>query len=85
MSPHTVSSIKAEIIVFFFFFSCAGSPLLLLSLSLAVASSGIQTQALGKQASVVWCMGAVVEARGLNCSMACEIFPDQGSNLCPLH
>ena len=24
-------------------------------------------------------------AHGLSCSMACGIFPDQGSNPCPLH
>ena len=24
-------------------------------------------------------------AHGLNCSVACGIFPDQGSNPCPLH
>ena len=35
-------------------------------------------QALGMQASVV-------VARGLSCSAACGIFPDQGLNLCPLH
>ena len=29
--------------------------------------------------------GSVVVARGLSCSAACEIFLDQGSNLCPLH
>ena len=28
---------------------------------------------------------SVVVARGLGCSAACGIFPDQGSNLCPLH
>ena len=27
----------------------------------------------------------VVVARGLSCSVACGIFPDQGSNPCPLH
>ena len=35
-------------------------------------------QALGARASVV-------VARGLSCSAACGIFPDQGSNPCPLH
>ena len=30
-------------------------------------------------------VGSVVGARGLICSVACGIFPDQGSNLCPLH
>ena len=29
--------------------------------------------------------GSVVVAHGLSCSTACGIFPDQGSNLCPLH
>ena len=29
--------------------------------------------------------GSVVVAHGLSCSVACGIFPDQGSNLCPLH
>ena len=30
-------------------------------------------------------MSSVVVAHGFNCSMACGISPDQGSNLCPLH
>ena len=29
--------------------------------------------------------GSVVVAHGASCSMACGIFPDQGSNPCPLH
>ena len=29
--------------------------------------------------------GSVVVAHGLSCSAACGIFPDQGSNPCPLH
>ena len=28
---------------------------------------------------------SIVVAPGLCCLVACEIFPDQGSNLCPLH
>ena len=28
---------------------------------------------------------SVVTAHGLNCSIVCRIFPDQGLNLCPLH
>ena len=31
------------------------------------------------------CAGSVVVAHGLSCSAACGIFPDKGSNLCPLH
>ena len=30
-------------------------------------------------------MGSVVVAHGLSCSVACGVFPEQGSNLCPLH
>ena len=45
----------------------------------------------------LWCAGSVVVAHGLqsaglvvvehglSCSVACGIFPAQGSNLCPLH
>ena len=29
--------------------------------------------------------GSAVTAHGLCCSMGCGIFPDQGSNPCPLH
>ena len=31
------------------------------------------------------CAGSVVVAHGPSCSVACGIFPDQGSNPCPLH
>ena len=31
------------------------------------------------------CAGSAVVAHGPSCSAACGIFPDQGSNLCPLH
>ena len=31
------------------------------------------------------CAGSVVVAYGPSCSAACGIFPDQGSNPCPLH
>ena len=31
------------------------------------------------------CTGSVIVAHGPSCSMACGIFPDQGSNPCPLH
>ena len=41
--------------------------------------------ALGAQASVVWLAGSVVVAHGLSCSTARGIFPDQGSNPCPLN
>ena len=52
--------------------------------------------ALGTRASVVMAHGLsscglralerrLVVAHGLRCSTACEIFPDEGSNPCPLH
>ena len=31
------------------------------------------------------CADSVIVAHGLSCSAACGIFPDQGSNPCPLH
>ena len=31
------------------------------------------------------CAGSAVVAHGPSCSAACGIFPDQGSNPCPLH
>ena len=33
----------------------------------------------------LWSADSVVVAHGLSCSAACGIFPDQGSNPCPLH
>ena len=47
-------------------------------------------RALGVRPSVVVARGlqsagSVVVAHGLSCSAACGIFPDQGSNPCPLH
>ena len=37
----------------------------------------------GSRALGAW--ASVVVAHGLSCSAACGIFPDQGSNQCPLH
>ena len=47
-------------------------------LLIAVASLVAERRLWGLQASVV-------AAQGLGYSVACEIFPNQGSNLCPLH
>ena len=33
----------------------------------------------------LWRTGSIVAAHGLTCPMVCGIFPDQGSNPCPLH
>ena len=37
------------------------------------------------RAWVLGCMGFSICVRGLSCPKACGIFPDQESNLCPLH
>ena len=67
-------------------------------LLIAVASLCCGAQALGTRASVLVarglssCSSRALERRlsscgthRLNCSVACGIFPDQGSNPCPLH
>ena len=82
------------LILFIFIFGCVGSSLLRAGFLWlrqvgATLSCGVQAshcsgfsycgaRALGTRASVV-------VARGLSCSVACGIFPGQGSNLCPLH
>ena len=61
-------------------------------LSLLVASSGYsswQCAGFSLQRLLLWSTGSryvssVVGAHRLSCSTACEIFPDQGLNLCPL-
>ena len=63
-------------------------------LSLVVASGGHSSsrcaglslsQPLLLQGTGSRCAGSVVVAHGPSCSAACGIFPDQGSNPCPLH
>ena len=58
-------------------------------LSLVVASGGhSSSRCAGLSLSrplLLRSTGSVVVARGLSCSAACGIFPDQGSNPCPLH
>ena len=49
-----------------------------------------RAQAPDEQAQQLWLTGSrhtgsVVAAHGPSCSTACGIFPDQGSNPCPLH
>ena len=70
------------------FSSCGEQGLLLVAahrLLIAVPSlveHGLQARRLQQ----LWCVGSVaVVAHGLSCSTACGIFPDQGSNPCPLH
>ena len=57
---------------------CAGFPLRWLLLLWNTGSRHMGFSSCGAWASLV-------VAHGLSCSAACGIFPDQGSNLCPLH
>ena len=66
---------------------------LLIAVASLIAEYGLQVRGLQQ----LWLTGSVVVARGLqsagsvvvahrlSCSVACGIFPDQGSNPCPLH
>ena len=65
-------------------FSCCGAQ------ALRHANSVVGAHRLHSTGSVVvawglWAEGSVVVARRLSCLTTCGIFPDQGSNLCPLH
>ena len=53
--------------------------------SLQVASLIAEHGPWGMQASVAAALGSVALAPGLSCSVACGVFPDQGSNLSLLH
>ena len=76
-----------------FIFGCVGSSLLcagFLWLQQAGATLCCGARTLGSWGSVVVARGlqsagSVVVAHGLSCSAACGIFPDPGSNPCPLH
>ena len=78
----------------FFFFGCVESSFLCEGFSLVVASGGhSSSRCVGL--SLSWPLllrstgsrrtGSVIVAHGPSCSAACGIFPDQGSNPCPLH
>ena len=55
-------------------------------LSLVAASGGLSlSRPLPLRGTGSRRAGSVVVAQGLSCSAACGIFPDQGSNPCPLH
>ena len=57
-------------------------------LSLVVArgaTSSCRTQASYRGAQALGCAASVVVVPGLACFVACGIFLDQGSNLCPMH
>ena len=88
--------VKRKVVCFFFFFNLwlCWVFVSVRGLSLVVASGGhSSSQCAGL--SLSWPLllrstgsrraGSVVVAHGLSCSTACGIFPDQGSNPCPLH
>ena len=54
---------------------------LLIAVASLVAEHGLQARGLQQ----LWHAGSVVVAHRFSCSTACGIFPDQGSNPCPLH
>ena len=63
-------------------------------LSLVVASGGLSSsrwaglslsRPLSSRCTGSRSAGSEIVAHGLSCSAACGIFPDQGSNPCPLH
>ena len=84
--PNLINSFFFLIYLFnLFIFGCIGSSL---------QRAGATLLRCGAQAShcggfSLWSTGSrragsVVAAHGLSCSVACGIFPDQGSNPCPL-
>ena len=77
-----------------FIFGCVGSSFSVRGLSLVGASGGhSSSRCTGLSLSRPLFLrstgsrraGSVVVAHGRSCSAACGIFPDQGSNPCPLH
>ena len=82
---------KIYLFIYLFIFGCVGS---VRGLSLVVASGGhSSSRCAGLSLSRPLLLrstgsrraGSVVVAHGPSCSAACGIFPDQGSNTCPLH
>ena len=53
--------------------------------ALGVRASVVVARGLSSVARGLQSAGSVVVAHGLSCSVPCGIFPDQGSNPCPLH
>ena len=75
--------------VYLFIYGCVGSFVSVWGLSLVVASGGhSSSRCTGLsllRPLLLWSTGSVIVAHGPSCSTACGIFPDQGSNPCPLH
>ena len=80
--------------IYLFIYGCVGSSFLVRGLSLVVASGGHSSSRCAGL-SLSWPLllqstgsrraGSAIVAHGPSCSVACGIFPDQGSNPCPLH
>ena len=82
------------ILFYLFIFGCVGSLFSMRGLPLVAASGGHSSSrcaGLSLSRPLLWRStgsrrtGSVVVAHGRSCSAACGIFPDQGSNPCPLH
>ena len=88
------SSSRVSWLFFFFFFWLCWVFVSVRGLSLVAASGGHSSlRCMGLSLSRPLLLrstgsrraGSVVVAHGPSCSVACGIFPDQGSNPCPLH
>ena len=82
------------LLIYYLFFGCVGSSFLCEGLLQLAASGGhSSSRCAGLPPSRPLLLrstgsrraGSVVVAHGPGCSAACGIFPDQGSNPCPLH
>ena len=91
---HSFICLLAICISFFFFLWLCWVFVSVRGLSLVAASGGhSSSRCVGL--SLLWPLlfwstgsrhaGSVIVTHGPSCSAACGIFPDQGSNLCPLH
>ena len=81
-------------LIYFCIFGCVGSSFSVQGLSLVAASGGHSSsrcaglslsRPLLLRSTGSRCAGSAIVAHGPSCSAACGIFPDQGSNPCPLH
>ena len=95
LDPTGVLNRPGSLLLFYLFiYGCVGSSFLCEDFSLIAASGGhSSSRCAGLSLSRPLLLrstgsrrtGSVVVAHGLSCSAACGIFPDQGSNPCPLH
>ena len=90
----TGSNFYFYLFIYLFIYGCVGSSFLCEGFSLVVASGGHSSsrcaglslsQPLLLRSTGSRRAGSVVVPHGPSCSAACGIFPDQGSNPCPLH